>query len=70
MRKRITQADIAREANVSQAMVSYVVNDVHHVNITIETRQKVKKIMNELGYVPNISAQRLKSKKTNTIAGI
>lgn len=69
-KKRVTQADVARRANVSQAMVSYVVNNSGTVSIPDETRQRILNAMDELGYVPNITARRLRSSKTFTIAGI
>jgi LacI family transcriptional regulator len=69
-RKRITQADVARRANVSQAMVSYIVNDNTTISIPEETRQRILTAMDELGYVPNVMARRLQSSKTLTVAGI
>lgn len=50
-------------------MVSYVINKAS-VTIPEETRQRVLAAMDELGYVPNITARRLRSSKTFTIAGI
>ncbi len=69
-KKRITQEDVARHANVSQSLVSYVINDNAAISIPPETRQRILDAMNELGYVPNITARRLRSSKTYTIAGI
>jgi LacI family transcriptional regulator len=69
-KKRITQADVARHANVSQSLVSYVINDNVAISIPEETRQRILDAMGELGYVPNITARRLRSSKTYTIAGI
>ena len=68
-KKRVTQADVAKHARVSQAMVSYVIND-NLASIPIETRQRIRGAMEELGYVPNITARRLRSSKTLTIAGV
>jgi LacI family transcriptional regulator len=68
-KKRPTQEDVARRAGVSQAMVSYVINN-NDVTITDETRQRILAAMDELGYVPNIMARRLRARKTNTIASI
>ncbi|MGC4108313.1 MAG: LacI family DNA-binding transcriptional regulator [Thermomicrobiales bacterium] len=67
-RKRPTQFDVARAAGVSQAVVSYVLNDVQTVTILPETRERVKAAMAELGYVPNTAARSLRSRKTFTIA--
>jgi len=69
-KRRVTQGDVAKKAKVSQAMVSYIVNNNQSVTIPDETRQRVLAVMNELGYVPNITARRLRSSKTYTIAGI
>ncbi len=69
-KKRVTQADVARHANVSQSLVSYVINDNAAISIPEETRQRILDAMEELGYVPNITARRLRSSKSFTIAGI
>ncbi|MFN8371331.1 MAG: LacI family DNA-binding transcriptional regulator [Anaerolineae bacterium] len=69
-KKRPTQADVAKRADVSQAMVSYVINNNTSVTIPDDTRQRILNAMNDLGYVPNIAAQRLRSSKTYTIAGV
>jgi LacI family transcriptional regulator len=68
--KRPTQADVAQYANVSQAMVSYVVNQNTAISIPDETRQRILDAMDKLGYVPNITARRLRSRKTLTIASV
>lgn len=69
-RKRPTQSDVAQYANVSQAMVSYVVNQNSAISIPDETRQRILDAMEKLGYVPDITARRLRSRKTLTIASI
>lgn len=69
-KKRPTQADVAERANVSQAMVSYVINNNTSVTIPDETRRRIQTAMEELGYVPNITARRLRSSRTYTVAGI
>lgn len=67
-KKRPTQFDVARAAGVSQAVVSYVLNEVETVAILPETRERVKAAIAELGYIPNTAARSLRSRKTNTIA--
>ncbi len=67
--KRITQADVARVAGISQALVSYVVNE-STVPIPDETRRRIFAAMDQLGYVPNVTARRLRRGKTATIAGV
>ena len=69
-KRRVTQADVANKAKVSQALVSYVVNDHQGVSIPSATRERIERAMEELGYVPNITARRLRTKKTLTVAGI
>ena len=41
MSRKPTQVDVAKRANVSQAMVSYVLNDNMAVTIPSETRQRI-----------------------------
>ena len=67
-KKRPTQFDVAQLAGVSQAMVSYVLNDNSNISVTDETRQRILGAMNELGYVPNRAARALRTQRTNTIA--
>ncbi|KHD84622.1 LacI family transcriptional regulator [Bacillus ginsengihumi] len=58
--------DVAKLAGLSRATVSRVINNQKYV--TEETRQRVYKAMDQLGYYPNSSAQRLRNQRTNTIA--
>ena len=69
-RKRPTQSDVARLANVSQAMVSYALNDRYTVTVPAETRQRIFAAAETLGYVPNTAARSLRMDKTFTIATI
>lgn len=57
--------DVAGAARVSMATVSRVLNNPDKVNAA--TREKVLKIVNELGYVPNPIARDLATKKATTI---
>lgn len=68
-RKRPTQADVARQAGVSQAMVSYVLNDKAE-EVSAETRDRVLAVIEEIGYVPDGAARSLRTRKTQTIACI
>lgn len=68
--KRPTQADVARLAAVSQAMVSYVVNGTSTVSVPEETRRRVLDAVESLGYVPHSAARSLRTQKSSTIAGI
>jgi LacI family transcriptional regulator len=68
MKKRPTQADVARKANVSQALVSYVLNNNLTISVPAETRQRILEAIDELGYEPDRLARSLRTRKTNTIA--
>lgn len=61
----ITIYDVAREANVSMATVSRVVN--RNPNVKPATRKKVMDVIDRLGYRPNAVARGLASKKTTTV---
>lgn len=63
----VTLKDIAKLANVSVMTVSRVVNG-NYSKVSAETAEKIQKIIDECGYVPNYSARSLISKKTNIIA--
>lgn len=62
----VTIKDVAKKAGVSPATVSRVLNNSDHP-IDPATRQKVLKVIEELGYVPNAAARSLQLKKTKTI---
>ncbi len=68
-KKRPTQSDVAARAGVSQTTVSYVIND-SDIAIPQSTRQRILEAMEELGYVPNLSARSLRTNKTYTVATI
>ncbi|RAL25647.1 catabolite control protein A [Thermoflavimicrobium daqui] len=61
----ITIYDVAREAGVSMATVSRVVNG--NPNVKPATRKKVLDVIQQLGYRPNAVARGLASKKTTTV---
>ncbi len=60
--------DVAREAGVSMATVSRVVNG--NPNVKPATRKKVLDAIERLGYRPNAVARGLASKKTTTVGVI
>jgi LacI family kdg operon repressor len=62
----VTRDDVARLAGVSSATVSYVVNKGPRP-VSDETRKKVKKAIEILGYQPSSIARSLKTKRTTTI---
>jgi LacI family transcriptional regulator len=61
-------ADIAREAGVSIGLVSRILNDDPALRATKETRQRVQKVADTLGYQPHYAARALRLARTNTIA--
>ena len=66
--KKITIKDVAREAGVSVATVSYVINNRTDIKISDETRKRVLQIINLLNYSPNQAAKALATSKTNQLA--
>lgn len=63
-----TVKDVAKKANVSPSTVSRVIND--HPSISDDTKEKVRKIMQEMNYFPNAAARNLGKQKANAIAVI
>lgn len=61
-----TLEDVARLAGVSTATVSKVLSNTPY--FTEETRAKVMRAVEEIGYVPNLAARALSSGKTHIIA--
>ena len=67
MGKKVTIRDVAKEAGVSVATVSYIMNDRKDVKISSETRKKVLQIANLLDYTPSSTAKSLATGRSNTI---
>jgi hypothetical protein len=65
--KKATLKDIAREAQVSAATVSYVLNKVQNQTIPDETKCRVMEAAERLSYVPNLTAKALVKRKTGLI---
>ena len=59
MGKKVTVKDVAREAGVSVATVSYIMNNRTDQKISDATRKKVLQIANLLNYTPNSVAKSL-----------
>lgn len=64
-KQEVTIYDVAREAKVSMATVSRVVNG--NDNVRKETRDRVMEVIKRLHYQPNAVAQGLASKRTTTV---
>lgn len=65
--KKVVLKDIALEAGVSTALVSYVLNNRLTNRISKEVADKIRKTAKDLNYQPNQIAKSLKTQKTNTI---
>ncbi|WP_026464207.1 LacI family DNA-binding transcriptional regulator [Adhaeribacter aquaticus] len=66
--KKISLKDIAQQAGVSTALVSYVLNGKEKESrVGKEIAAKIKEIAKELNYQPNHLAKSLRSGKTHTI---
>lgn len=63
-----TILDVAREAGVSKSTVSMVINN--NPKVKIDTKYKVLSVIEKLGYVPNISAVELTTKRKQNIGVI
>ncbi|MGX5817770.1 LacI family DNA-binding transcriptional regulator [Chitinophaga lutea] len=64
-RSEKTIVDIAEELNLSVSTVSRALND--HPNISVKTKERVKKMARKLGYRPNAMAAGLRNNKSKTI---
>ena len=67
MEKKVTIRDVAREAGVSVATVSYVLNNRSDQKISAETKKKVLQIANLLQFTPSYAAKILTTGKSNII---
>ena len=63
--KRSTMKDVAKLAGVTQATVSYVINN--SANISEEVRTRVYDAIRELNYTPNYNARALKTSSSDII---
>ena len=66
--KRVTLSDVSRRAKVSVNTAAKVLADqAGEARISDKTARKVRKAAKEIGYVPNLMARNLRSKRTGTI---
>ena len=61
----IRQSDIARELNISRVTVSKALRD--HPDISAGLKKKIGETARKMGYVPNLIARQLNSRRTFTI---
>ena len=64
----ITQQHIAEALNVSRETVTKALQD--HPKVSSYTKEKVRQMAEEMGYIPNFPARNLSSRKTKTIGVI
>lgn len=69
--RRVSQADVARQAGVSAGIVSSVINgrDYGSIRVSEATRERVRAAVRELGYVPDIAARNL-ARGSNRLIGV
>jgi DNA-binding LacI/PurR family transcriptional regulator len=65
--RRPTSADVAREAGLSRATVSYVLNDTPGQKIPEATRRRVLEAAARLGYAPSAAARALRSGRSDIV---
>lgn len=70
MEKKATIRDVAREAGVSTATVSYVMNNRTDQTISEEVRCKVLQIANLLNYKPNALAKNLRTSPDSKLISV
>lgn len=63
----ITSADVARESGVSRTTVSYVLTGREGVNISEETRRRVRDTAVRLGYAPSAAARALRTGRSDLV---
>jgi len=66
--RKASSKDVAREAGVSQATVSYVLNDTRGVKISARTREAVLAAARKLNYIPDHCARGMRLRKAMSIA--
>lgn len=66
--RKVSSKDVARLAGVSQATVSYVLNNTQGVKISDHTRQAVLAAAKKLNYIPNQCARGMRLKKAMSVA--
>ncbi|MDD3277686.1 MAG: LacI family DNA-binding transcriptional regulator [Lachnospiraceae bacterium] len=63
--KNVTRKDVARKAGVSVSVVSRAINNSGYVEK--DKKQRIIRIANEMGYIPNPVAMALQQRKTNQL---
>jgi DNA-binding LacI/PurR family transcriptional regulator len=66
--KRATRVDVARAAGVSEYTVSVVLNDPEYGRVGAETRERVRRVAERLGYRPQAAGRALRLGRSELIA--
>ena len=61
----VSLKDIASQCGVSVATVSKALND--HSDIGVDTKERIRRVAKEMGYVPNAAAKSMKTNRTHNI---
>lgn len=64
----VTQKDVAREAGVSQTVVSDVLQGRPRGRVSADTRERIMEAARRLAYRPNASARALRSRRSQQVA--
>ena len=64
---KTTLKDVAKLAGVNFTLVSKYINNNPSARMTLETKEKIQKAIEELDYHPSKVARALRSGKTNTV---
>ena len=62
-----TAKDIAKKCNVSQATVSYVINDTEGKRVSSEKRAEILQVAKELNYFPNAAARNIRNQHCTSV---
>ena len=65
--KKVTAAQIAQACGVSQATVSYVINNTPNKSIRPETRALILETARRLDYVPNSAARSMRTQRAQSV---
>lgn len=64
----VTIRDVAKKSGFSPTTVSFVLNDAPLAkHIPDETKERIRRVVQDLGYQPNVLAKYLRNKRSNTI---
>lgn len=64
-RRSVTIQDVAKRAGVSVSTVSRVLNG--KVDVAVETQDRIRSVIDDLGYTTNLAARSMRSRKKNLV---